>query len=224
MRLSNLFRRKSSKVMPADSSRWENEDWVAALNDPDPSTGLEALRDELVKGLRIVLKKRTSRVSDEDVDDFVQDALVRITSNLDSFRGDSRFLTWAQKIAVRVAFSSMRRKRWQDVSLEAVAEQSNSEEPFAGALADPALAPDEVTGRKMVIDMLHAMMHKELTERQQLVLRAVALEGMPMEEVARQMGTNRNALYKMMHDARKRLKSAMEAHEMNLSDMMGGDE
>lgn len=223
MRLTNLFRRKGSLQTPPDPNAWSNEDWIATLKGPDPSAGLEALRDALVKGLRIVLLKSSSGINDADIDDFVQDALMRVTSNLDSFRGDSRFLTWAQKIAVRVAFSRMRRKRWQDVSLESLSEQTGKSQTFAEALADPALLPDEIAGRTMVVEMLHEMMRDELTERQQFVLRAVALEGMPMEEVARQLGTNRNALYKLMHDARKRLKSAIEARELNLSDMMGGD-
>lgn len=224
MRLTNLFRKKQPARSQSDPSGWSNDEWLTALTGQDPSAALESLRIHLVRGLHIVLDNRDSRVSHDDIDDFVQDALVRIMSNIGSFRGDSQFTTWSQKIAVRVAFSQMRRKQWQNVSLDAMAEQSGTQDPFAGGLADTSEPADVLAGRAMVADMLRQMMTEELTERQRLALRAVALDGMPMEEVARQMGTNRNALYKMMHDARKRLKAAIEARNLDLDDLMEGEE
>ena len=140
------------------------------------------------------------------VDDFVQDALVRILDKLDTFRGESRFTTWAQKIAVRVAFSEMRRQRWKDISLQDLMPADDDYGDFTPAvLSDPGPNPEQQTAQKSMIDMVMRLIKDELTDRQREAIMAVMVGGMPLEEVARRMDTNRNALYKLIHDARKRL-------------------
>lgn len=220
MRLTQLFHRKKKAEPSMHPSAWGNSDWVEALRSTDPTAALEHLRVSLVEGLRIGLRKQGSRVSEADIDDFVQDALVRIMDNLDAFRGESRFLTWSYKIVIRVAFSSLRRKRWQDVSIDALA----ASDPGIPLLADPSTPADVEASRSMLVDMLNTLMREELTPRQQTALRAVALEGMPLEEVSRQLNTNRNALYKLLHDARIRLKSAMESRNLSLDELIEHDE
>jgi RNA polymerase sigma-70 factor (ECF subfamily) len=140
--------------------------------------------------------------------DFAQEAMIRITGNLDSFRGESRFTTWAQKIAMNVALTELKRRRWRDVSLQ---ELSARHETADREPADTQLTPEQQTFQNMVLDELRRMVDEELTDRQREAVVAVLLEGMPVSEVARRMGTSQNALYKLLHDARRKLKRRMEA-------------
>ena len=98
-----------------------NEEWLAALRGPEQEEALADLRTFLVRGLGYALANR-SDVDDQVREDFAQEALLKILNGLDTFRGESRFTTWAQKIAVNVAFTELRRRRWQDTSLEAITE------------------------------------------------------------------------------------------------------
>ncbi|MFW6082632.1 MAG: RNA polymerase sigma factor [Chloroflexota bacterium] len=100
-------------------ARANHPQWLAALSEPGPEqeTALADLRAFLVRGLSYAMAGR-AQVFDADIEDFVQDALLKILDNLDSFRGESRFTTWAQKIAVHKAFTELRRNCWENVSLE----------------------------------------------------------------------------------------------------------
>jgi RNA polymerase sigma-70 factor (ECF subfamily) len=188
-----------------------NAEWVEALSGPSPNDAIEDLRAILVRGLRFALSSRVQGDLDMLVEDFVQDALVRILDKLDTFRGESRFTTWAQKIAVRVAFSELRRQRWKDISLQDLIPAENDSGDFIpSVLSDPGPTPEEQTTQQTMIDMVMRLIREELTDRQRQVIMAVMVGGMPLEEVARRMDTNRNALYKLIHDARKRLQNRME--------------
>ncbi len=193
-----------------------NEQWTAALRGRDKEEALAELRSELVRGLRAALPGQSGG-SEPSVEDFVQEALVKILDNLDSFRGESRFVVWAQKIATRTAFAEMRRLRWRDVSLEeAILRHETSE----NAQVDPLDDPERAATRMAVMRQFRRFIDEELTERQRRALLA-ALAEMPLEEIERRMGTNRNALYKLLHDARKRLKRRMMAEGISLQDVLG---
>ena len=99
----------------------DNETWLAHLGGtgPDQQAALSDLRDALLRGLRRALSHRAG-AGDEFLEDVVQDALVRILERLPQFEGRSRFLTWAMSVAIRVAMSELRRRRWKDVSLDEV--------------------------------------------------------------------------------------------------------
>jgi RNA polymerase sigma factor (sigma-70 family) len=91
-----------------------NEQWLAELRGPNPDEALADLYELLVGGLRIGLGNYGGGVEAED---FAQEALIRIMGNLNSFRGESRFSTWAKKIAINFALTELKRRRWRDVSL-----------------------------------------------------------------------------------------------------------
>src|SRR3989337_2931484 len=96
-----------------------NDEWLADLRGKDQEQALVNLRKILARGLYYALVNRVpANQRDSLVEDFAQDALLKILDNLETFRGESRFTTWAQKIAVRVAFTELRRQRWKDISLE----------------------------------------------------------------------------------------------------------
>ena len=184
-----------------------NEQWLADLRGPNPDEALGDLYDLLVRGLKAGLGSYGGGVG-ASAGDFAQDALIRITGDLDSFRGESRFTTWAQKIAINVALTELKRRRWRDVSLQ---ELSARHETADREPADTQLTPEQQTFQNMVLDELRRMVDEELTDRQREAVVAVLLEGMPVSEVARRMGTSQNALYKLLHDARRKLKRRMEA-------------
>jgi RNA polymerase sigma-70 factor, ECF subfamily len=184
-----------------------NEQWLAELRGADPDEALGDLYDLLVRGLRAALGSYGGGV-DAYVEDFAQEALIRITGNLDSFRGESRFTTWAQKIAMNVALTELKRRRWRDVSLQDLFAQREAADRGP---ADTQLTPEQLAFQNMVLGELRRMVDEELTDRQREAVVAVILEGMPISEVARRMDTKQNALYKLLHDARRRLKRRMEA-------------
>ena len=172
----------------------------------NPDEALADLYDLLVRGLRAALGSYGTGV-DANVEDFAQEALIKITGNLGSFRGESRFTTWAQKIAMNVALTELKRRRWRDVSLQDLVARR---EAAARGPADPRLTPEQLTFQNMVLRELHRIVDEELTDKQREAVVAVILEEMPISEVAKRMGTNQNALYKLLHDARRKLKRRME--------------
>jgi len=188
-----------------DSAR-SNEEWVQLLRQSGPQTDVAyaELHGFLVQGLHRALQGRPTAL--QLVEDFAQDSMLHITRNMDQFRGESRFTTWALAIAMRVAFNEMRRSRWRDVSLEALM----GADGFTKAIMDTSGGdPERSLARKEFLATLDAALH-ELTPKQQQVLIA-ELRGVPQEELAIWMGMTRNALYKLGHDGRKRLKQKLLA-------------
>jgi RNA polymerase sigma-70 factor, ECF subfamily len=183
-----------------------NEQWLADLRGVNPDEALADLYDLLVRGLRVALRSYGSGV-DANVEDFAQEALIKITGNLDSFRGESRFTTWALKIAMNVALTELKRRRWHDVSLQDLFDQREAADRGP---ADTQLTPEELAFQNMVLGELRRMVDEDLTDRQREAVVAVILEEMPISEVAKRMGTNQNALYKLLHDARRKLKRQMQ--------------
>jgi RNA polymerase sigma-70 factor (ECF subfamily) len=197
-----------------------NEQWLAELRGPNPDEALADLYDLLVSGLRAALGGRADGV-DANIGDFAQEALIKIMGNLDSFRGESRFTTWANKIAMNVALTELKRRRWRDVSLQDLLDRRTA---TGRGLSDPQLTPEQLAYQDMVLTNLRRMIDEELTDRQREAVVAVILEGMPISEVARRMGTNQNALYKLLHDARKKLKQRMEAAGLSPQDVLAAFE
>ena len=195
-----------------------NEEWLAELQGPERDEALADLRAFLVRGLGYALANR-SGVDGPLLEDFAQDALLKILNATDTFRGESRFTTWAQKIAVNVAFSELRRRRWQDTSLDDLT-AGQSLDFVPDMLVDPSAGPEQQATQRLFVETLGRLIQTELTDRQRQALVAVQIRGMPLAEVARRMGSNRNALYKLLHDARKRLKQKMEDEGLSPQDVL----
>jgi RNA polymerase sigma-70 factor (ECF subfamily) len=195
-----------------------NQEWLAELQGPEHEEALADLRAFLVRGLGYALASYRD-VSEAHIEDFVQDALLRIMGALDTFRGESKFTTWAQKIAVRVAFTEMRRSRWKDTSLDDIVD-SQGIDFVPDMLVDTSAGPDQQAMQRIFIETLQRLIATELTEKQRQALVATQIKGMPLEEVARRMGSNRNALYKLLHDARQRLKRKLEAEGLSPEEVL----
>lgn len=189
----------------------DNATWLRHLGSEglDQQAALVDLRSELLRGLRRALSNRAS-ADEAFLEDAVQDSLLRILDRLQQFEGRSRFLTWATAIAIRIAMSELRRRRWRDVSLDGVIADTDF------TADDPG--PNAEWEQKAILDKLYDVIHNELTGKQRTALLA-ELKGMPQEEIARYMGSNRNAVYKLTHDARKRLKHGLEAAGYQASDI-----
>jgi len=195
---------RSTAARPART----NEDWLRDLRAgaAEQSAALEALRAYLLRALPGALK-RYGPMPEHLLEDVVQDALLRVLDQLDRFEGRSRFTTWVTTIAVRVALTELRRRRWKDVSLD---------ELTAGAevaLPDPTDAesdPERKAAQLRILRVMHEILERELSERQRIAIVA-ELRGMPQQEVGRRLGSTRNAVYKLGHDARRKLKSGLEA-------------
>ena len=186
-----------------------NEEWLSDLRGKNKDQAIEDLRKLLKRGLIYALSNRIKSDLEHQVEDFVQDAILRILDKLDTFRGESKFTTWAQKVAVRVAFTEMRRKRWKDISIEdLLPEDSGDFTPLV--LSDPSPDPDKRATQESLLRMIDQILTEDLTDRQRSALLAIIHGGMPLEEVAQRMDTNRNALYKLLHDARKQMRSGLQ--------------
>src|ERR687889_2927214 len=168
-----------------------NEQWLVDLRGPNPDAALADLYDLLVRGLRVGLGNYGSGV-DANAEDFAQEALIKITGNLDSFRGESRFTTWAQKIAMNVALTELRRRRWRDVSLQDLFARREGADRGP---ADPHLTSEQLALQNTVLGELRRMIDEELTDRQREAVVAVVVEAMCTLEVPRLSGPHQNALY-----------------------------
>jgi len=195
-----------------------NEEWIRELNLPSPQCdkAISKLRDNLIQGLRYTFTDHKD-VDEAAIEDVVQDTLVKILSKLDSFRGESHFTTWAFKIAVRTAYTEFRKRQWQNVSLDAGVKPEKILGKLSGHVSDN---PEKKVIQKQILKALKKMISEDLTEHQKNALVAIMFRQIPLEEVARKMGTNRNSIYKLMYDARKRLKQSMLKGGLTLPEIL----
>jgi len=184
-----------------------NEQWREDLSRKGPAqrAALSDLRAYLLRALPSCLK-RFGGFPDDLLEDVVQDVLLRVLDQLDRFEGRSRFTTWVTTIAVRVALTELRRRRWKDVSLEEV---MAGHEWNPRHHVDPEADPERQSAQAGILRAMQETL-AQLSERQRSAIVA-ELRGMPQEEIGRQLGITRNAVYKLGHDARKKLKLGLEA-------------
>jgi RNA polymerase sigma-70 factor (ECF subfamily) len=181
--------------------------WPAALRAAETgeqAAAVRALRELLQNGLRVALQGRGD-VSEAHLEDFAQESLLRVLDRLGQFEGRSKFTTWALAIALNVAFTELRRKRWQDVSLEALLAAGEH-------LGEPAMLADEVLGgdeeRMRLVAVLRKAIEKDLTPKQRAAILG-ELRELPFDQIVALLGTSRSAAYKMLHDARRALKQRL---------------
>lgn len=198
----------------------DNHEWITDLKSTGArqAAALEELRRIISRSLAHAL---TRYLKPDDprfetlVEEATQDSLLKVLHNLDSFAGRSKFTTWVYKIAIRVALTELRRKRWQNVSLDEMIENYENESLFSANQVDS----EEKAHQDDLIQQVSEIINNHLTVKQRTALIALG-GGMPLEEVAHRMGTNRNALYKLLHDARKNLKSQLSAEGLSVDEIL----
>lgn len=206
-----------------------NEQWIAELrgNVDEQQLALEDLRKRLQRSIYYYLSQDRSDLRDlapkelqAMAGDMAQDSVLRVMENLDSFRGESRFTTWANKIAVRLAISTLRRARYKNFSLDDLTKDGDFLSAETSLVSDAPPNPERAAERDDVMDKINSAMREALTDRQYQALVAVAVDNVPMDVVAEQLDTNRNALYKLIHDARRKLKTHLETQGLSTDYML----
>jgi RNA polymerase sigma-70 factor (ECF subfamily) len=193
--------------------------WVEELRS-DGARGRAAVADLhllLLKAARFEVQRRAAQLPHlrgGDLEDLAQqaadDALVALLRKLDDFRGESRFTTWAYKFALLEAAVKVRRRAWQgrEVPLEDEAWATLAATGSAGRGAEDA----------EFLAALREEIEGSLTPRQREVLVAVALNGVPIDVLAERLGSTRGALYKNLHDARRKLRGALAARDFEIGE------
>jgi RNA polymerase sigma-70 factor, ECF subfamily len=191
----------------------ESQTWLDALRDsgPDHDRAVEELHALLLRAARFEVGRRRATVPGRDrgeLEDIAlqsaNDALVAVLAKLDHFGGRSRFTTWAYKFALLEAAVKMRRRPWHDRELPLEPEQWPR---FADERASPAADAEQAE----LLAAVRTAMDEELSPHQREVLVAVALNDVPIDVLAERMDSTRGALYKTIHDARRKLRRRLQA-------------
>jgi RNA polymerase sigma-70 factor (ECF subfamily) len=203
---------------PHRVSHRPSHDWPGRLSATGPvrDAAIADLHALLLRAARFELRRRgASRVPEDVREDLAQqsadDALVAILAKLGDFRGDSRFTTWAYKFALYESAAALRRHVWQSRELPL-------EQEAWGRLADLRQGPHASAEQRDLFAALGAAISDDLTERQRTVLLALALNDVPIDVLAERLQTTRGALYKTLHDARRKLRAALATRGMALGE------
>jgi len=201
-----------------------NEEWIADLQTDGTSreAALEDLRAVIMNGLPYALSRWVSPSEPQFeflVEEVAQETLLRVLNRLHTFEGRSQFTTWAHKIAIRIALSELRRKRWRDSSLDELVDNEEAPAPES-LMEDFSAGPETSVERADMLTRVRRVIAEELTDRQREALLLLSVQDMPMDEAARKLKTNRNALYKLLHDARLRLKRRMSMEGLSAQEVL----
>ena len=201
-----------------------NEAWLSDLR-PDGAAREAAvadLREVIQHGLPYALSRWLSPDNPQFaplVEEVTQETLLRVLDQLETFEGRSMFTTWVHKIAVRIALTELRRKRWQDSSLDEMVDNEETPAP-PRIMADHSAGPEAIAERTDMMAHVRRILEQELTPKQRQALILLGIQDVPLEEAARRMKTNRNALYKLLHDARLRLKRRLLAEGISAQEVL----
>jgi len=192
----------------------ESAGWVDALegSGPDRDLTLARLHALLLRVARSELRRREGRhpVTGPELDDLAHqaadDALMAVIAKLGLFRGESRFTTWAYKFAVLEVSAKLGRHFWQRPATILDAGQWDRLPDRLG------LRPDDAAEQHDLLAALRGAVDEQLTDRQRRVFTAIVVDGVPLDALVVQLGSSRNALYKTMFDARRKLRAALVAN------------
>lgn len=205
--------------------RRTNAEWLAALQGGDPDV-LTDLRTYVLRAALFTLQRARQPLGQlgasgvaQLAEDCAQEAMAAIVQRLHTFRGESHFTTWAYTFAVNTALVAARRERWASVPLDRILDGSETPSSAAGGDAS-ATDPEQRALQAEVIAAIRDGIEHHLTGRQQELLRAVVFEQVPLDEMVRRWGSNRNALYKLLHDARRKLKRHLAARGFDVEEMV----
>jgi RNA polymerase sigma-70 factor (ECF subfamily) len=207
-----------------------NEEWLSHLNASGAvqEAAISDLRDLLLRAALYFFSRNLGDFQGlnrdeilQRAEDCAQEALIAVMNHLSDFRGDSKFTTWAYKFAINTALMTARRERWRGVSLNQL---SFAED---GSLAEwvmqdksSGLTPDQSAMQREIRENIREVIEQDLTDKQRRVLIMMVFNDVPMDEVARRLNTNRNAIYKMLHDARRKLKNRLQARGFEVGEIL----
>jgi RNA polymerase sigma-70 factor (ECF subfamily) len=195
--------------LDAESAQWVRE-LAAAGQEREQALG--RLHEILLRIARGELRRRSGQhpITGPELDDLAHqaaaDALLAITGKLEGFRGESRFTTWAYRFVILEVSTKLGRHFWQRPTVALQAEDWDRLPDRFG------MGPADHTQWRGLVDALHRAVDEQLTERQRDVFVAIVLRGVPLDALVVQLGSNRNAIYKTMFDARRKLRAALAAN------------
>jgi len=201
----------------------ESEAWLASLRAEDGrDEAVGRLHALLLRAARFEIARRRAtlpHLRGNELDDIAMeaadDATMAVLAHLDDFRGLSRFTTWAYKFALLEASVKLRRRAWQGREIPI---EPGSWSVFAGE----DVAPEDRAEQAELLGALQQAVSTVLTPHQRTVLTALALNGVPIDVLADRLGTTRGALYKTLHDARRKLREHLQSAGLG-SGLIGGD-
>jgi RNA polymerase sigma-70 factor, ECF subfamily len=189
----------------------ESRHWLHDLRSDGPTRDatVARLHELLLRAARFEVARRRPalpHIRGDELDDIAlqaaDDALMSVLRRLDDFRGASRFTTWVYKFGLLEAAVKLRKRAWQGHEIPL--------EPEAWSLFSTGRQPDaEVEQSELLTTVQHAI-REILTPHQRQVLVSLALNGVPIDVLADRLGTTRGALYKTLHDARRKLRRHLE--------------
>jgi RNA polymerase sigma-70 factor (ECF subfamily) len=203
----------------------ESREWLRSLRATDAAReeAVARLHALLLRAARFEVARRRPtlpHLRGNDLEDIAtqaaDDALMSVLRRLDDFRGASRFTTWAYKFALLEAAVKLRKRAWQgrEVPLE----------PESWSLFSSAgLEPEAEAEQGELLLTLQSAIDEVLTPHQRRVLVALALNGVPIDVLAERLNTNRGALYKTLHDARRKLRKHLHKRGLALDDWLEDD-
>jgi RNA polymerase sigma-70 factor (ECF subfamily) len=199
----------------------ESELWLRRLraHGPERDEALTELHSLLLRAARFEVARRhagSRHLRGGDQDDLAQqsadDALVALLGKVDSFRGDSRFTTWAYKFALYEAAAKVRRQAWQRREIPL------GDETWPLIADDRRRTPEQGAESAELFAVLRTAIQNELTPHQREVLIAIALNDVPIDVLAERLNTTRGALYKTVHDSRQKLRAVLAANGLSIDE------
>jgi RNA polymerase sigma-70 factor (ECF subfamily) len=205
----------SSEESPSTPSGLDDESraWLSDLRGHGArrEEATARLHELMLRASRFEVNRRREgmpHLRGDDFDDLAHqaagDATMAVLAKLDDFRGESRFTTWAYKFALLEAAVKLRRRSWQGREVPVEPEQWS-------VMPDSGSGPAADTEQRALLEQIQDSIETELSPRQREVLLAVAVNGVPIDVMAERLDTTRGALYKTIHDARKKLRAGLEA-------------
>jgi RNA polymerase sigma-70 factor (ECF subfamily) len=203
-----------------------NQEWLSQLTaeGEEQAQAIADLRDLLLRASLFCFQRSlndlqgfTSEEVLQRAEDCAQDALIAVLDHLSDFRGDSKFSTWAYKFAVNIALMSARHERWKGISLDELSDSWDAE--FADWLStDKATSLERAAIRQELEKVIRQVIEQDLTDKQRQVLSLIVFKEVPMDEVVQHLSSNRNSIYKLLHDARRKLKQGLLARGFSMEE------
>jgi RNA polymerase sigma-70 factor (ECF subfamily) len=207
-----------------------NAEWLSALKSSgaEQADAITDLRAYVMRAAMHALSRSRgslghlgSTAVNQLAEDCAQDALLAILQHLGEFRGESRFTTWVYSFAINIALVAARREGWKRVPLDQLIDNPHLDEWMAGEGRAPAADPHRRTLQRETLAVIREAIDHHLSDRQRQALKAIFFEGVPLYELARHWGSNRNAVYKLLHDARRKLKAYLEERGFGVKETLG---
>ena len=207
-----------------------NEAWIEELRSPGDlqQAAIEDLRMILVRAAAYTFGRNLGDLEafgpgqiEQLAEDCAQEALLAILNNLAKFRGESKFTTWAYKFAINIALMAARRERWKGASLDELSDSVEGDfSEWVMQDKSDEITPEQSALQNELRGIIRNVIEHDLTDKQRQVLLLMVFHEVPMDEVVRHFGANRNTVYKLLHDARRKLKSGLQARGFEVGETL----